>query len=317
MDYDRRIFALQTLKYRWHTLTGTAFQDLFADLMENAWPQDFQRVKPYGPNGDLKCDGYWASRKCVFQCYGPVQMKERAVIAKIRDDLKGAVAHWQGRMTQWSFVHNDIDGLTAKVVHVLDDLRKANPTIEICVWTWPQIREQFYSLSDESVLDLFGYPPTDNSLEQLEFAELRPVVEQIAKGQADPLVSLNTPPSVTKLEKNSLDEDSAAFLQNGRRRVRLIEEYFEQHHDPSLGDKIAAAMQTQYQMLVDTGFGPDEILLELQRFAGWGGGNKGSHDAAVLAAITYFFDRCDIFEDPDGEPVETLATENDPTNETP
>ena len=305
MDDVRRIFALQTLRYRWHTLTGIGFQDLFADLMQNAWPLDFQKVKPYGPLGDLKCDGYWQSQRRVFQCYGPARMREREVIEKIRDDLYGAVAHWQGRMERWSFVHNDIGGVTANVVQVLDDLREANPTIEISVWAWPQIREQFAFLSDESVLELFGYPPTATTLLHLDFAELRPVVEQIAKGEADPLVPLSHPPTVTKLEKNSLDEDSAAFLQIGRRRVRLVEEYFDQHHDPALADKIAAAFQTQYQMLVDTGFGPNEVLVWLQHFAGWGRGDRSSHNAAVLAAITYFFDRCDIFEDSDTQTIET------------
>ena len=48
MDATGRQFALQTFRFRWSTRAGTVFQDLFADVMENAWPVDFQRVKPYG-----------------------------------------------------------------------------------------------------------------------------------------------------------------------------------------------------------------------------------------------------------------------------
>ena len=309
VDNVGRFVALQTLRFRWHIFTGTAFQDLFADLMQNAWAEDFQKVKPYGPNGDLKCDGYWTSRKCVFQCYGPASMKEHAVITKIKEDLKGAVTHWQGKMTKWSFVHNDREGLTANVVQVLDVLRTAHPAIEINEWAWPQTREQFNNLSDEAIIDLFGHPPTATSFDQLGFAELRPVVEQIAKREADPLIPLGNPPSVTKLEKNTLDEDSSAFLQIGRRRVRLVEEYFAQHHDPGLGDKIAKSMQVQYQMLTDAGLNPNEVLVELQRFAGWGNGGRNSHDAAVLAVITYFFDHCDIFEDPNEETTGSIGAE--------
>ena len=307
VDNVGRLFALQTLRFRWHTFTGTTFQDLFADLMQNAWVGDFQKVRPYGPNGDLKCDGYWTSRKCVFQCYGPASMKERAVIAKINEDLSGAVTHWQGEMTKWSFVHNDKEGLTANVVQVLNALRTAHPTIEINEWAWPQTREQFDNLSDEAVVEVLGHPPTTISLDRLDFAGLRPVVEQIAKREADPLIALSNPPSVTKLEKNSLDEDSTAFLKIGRRRVHLVEEYFAQHHDPGLGDKIAKAMQVQYQMLTDTGFGPNQVLVELQRFAGWDNSDRSSHNAAVLAVINYFFDRCDIFEDPDEETTRTVG----------
>lgn len=298
MDSIGRAFALQTLRLRWSVWTGNAFQDLFADIMQNAWPQDFQRVKPYGRYGDLKCDGYWASRKCVFQCYAPASIKERTVIEKIRVDLGGAIDHWQDRMTSWSFVHNDSAGLTANVVQVVEDLRRAHPDITISEWTWPQIREQFERLSDDARAELFGLPPTAGSFDQLDFAQLRPVVEEIAKVEAHPLIPLSDPPSLTKLEKNSLDSDSTAFLQIGRRRVKLVEEYFAQHHDPSLADQIAKAMQVQYQMLVETGFESNEILVKLQHFAGWGH-RDSSYDAAVLAVIMYFFDRCDIFEDPD------------------
>jgi hypothetical protein len=36
---------------------GTAFQDIFADLMELAYPRDFQRIRHYGNQGDQQCDG--------------------------------------------------------------------------------------------------------------------------------------------------------------------------------------------------------------------------------------------------------------------
>ena len=307
MDDLGRQFALQTLRYRWQTSTGTAFQDVFADLMERAWPQDFQKVRPYGPTGDLKSDGFWRTRKCVFQCYGPVSMKERDVIAKIMADLEGAIQHWQSRMTNWVFVHNNSQGLTAKVVQVLDDLRAANPAIEIDVWAWPQIREQFNRLSDDDLVDLYGLPPTASSFDQLDFYQLRPVVEQIAKEEPDLLAPLGDPPSSAKLEKNSLDADSVGFLKIGRSRVRLVEEYFDEHHDPNLGDQIAKAMRAQYRMLADTGFESNEVLVKLQQFAGWGR-RDSSHDAAVLAVIVYFLDRCDIFEDPDEQNIEGART---------
>ena len=86
-DVGRRL-QLQNFKFRWHTSTGLAFQDLFADVMENAWPNDFRRVSPYGgSSGDLKCDGFLKSKKCVFQCYGPVSIRERDVMRKIKVDL--------------------------------------------------------------------------------------------------------------------------------------------------------------------------------------------------------------------------------------
>lgn len=301
-----RIFQCQNFKFDWHTSTGLAFQDLFASVMENAWPSDFQRVDPLGgQTGDLKCDGYWESHRCVFQCYGPASMRDRIVIRKIKGDLEGAVTHWHGRMSRWTFVHNQIQGLTARVVQCLDDLKREHPGVEISVWGWPQMREQFRRLSDEARAELFGYPPSANLVHDLGFGDLVPIVGQIAKGEPSPADEFGKPPSVTKLQKNSLDPDSASFLQVGRLRVRLVEEYFEQHHDPALGDKIANAMRVQYQVLTNSGLGPNDVLFELQRFAGWDARAANRHNAAVLAVIMYFFDRCDIFEDPDEDTDES------------
>ena len=52
------------------------------------------------------------------------------------------------------------------------------------------------------------------------------------------------------------------------------------------------------------GLSPDQIFTELQTFAGGMDGTP-KHQAAVLAVMSYFFERCDIFEDHVGEDVGT------------
>ena len=47
---------------------------------------------------------------------------------------------------------------------------------------------------------------------------------------------------------------------------------------------------------------PDQIFSRLQEFTGFEGDPK--RQAAAMAVMAYFFDRCDIFEDPDPEAVE-------------
>ncbi len=51
--YYKREFELRYLKSR-----GGALQDLFLELMEHAYPDNFQRIQPHGNTGDLKCDSY-------------------------------------------------------------------------------------------------------------------------------------------------------------------------------------------------------------------------------------------------------------------
>jgi hypothetical protein len=52
MDAHSRRWYQQECRYRLRSLQGNAFQDFFAHLMEIAHPGDFQRIRPYGSEGD-------------------------------------------------------------------------------------------------------------------------------------------------------------------------------------------------------------------------------------------------------------------------
>jgi hypothetical protein len=110
---------------------GKAFENLFARIMAHAFPGDFQPVRPYGPMGDLKCDGFRASDKTVFQSYAPDTMKAAALLAKIEEDFSGALAHWATRMKRWELVHNDSRGLPAAAVQ--EDCRPRPSEPKDCV----------------------------------------------------------------------------------------------------------------------------------------------------------------------------------------
>ena len=208
MDQAGSYCLLQRFRIMWLTKKGAEFQTLFEDVMLEAWPGDFQKIKPYGPLGDLKCDGYLRSRKCVFQVYAPEHMKENTTIKKINTDFDGALKHWKNRMRRWIFVHNQIRGLSGNTAQVLEDLRQNYPRIEIDDWEWPQIRNQFDRLNDRSLVEIFGHPPTRSSFEGLNFEDLKPVIDAIALQKPDLSHPFNKVPSIQKLQKNSLDQDS-------------------------------------------------------------------------------------------------------------
>ena len=298
-----------TFHNQWLIRRGVEFQSLFENIMQNAHPDDFMAIKPYGPKGDSKCDGYLSSQRCVFQCYAPERMIEKQVIRKIKADFAGAVDSWGKKMGKWVFVHNFNGKLTADTAQILKELDTEHPEVAVSAWGFHKLLEEVRRMPADALAECFGYPPTTAEIDRLEFDTLQPALDAIARGCPDLDISLASPPSVTKIEKNELDDDAIAFLQMGRRRVQLVEEYFDQHPDPNLGDKIAQAFRIQYQALRDHGFGPQEVLYELQKFSGLGKGSAPSHEAAVLAVLMYFFDRCDIFEDPDDEPPDLKIPE--------
>lgn len=274
---------------------GKAFEDFFARVMAHAFPDDFRPVRPYGLRGDLKCDGFRVSDGTVFQSYAPDEMQLSALLAKIAKDFAGAVDHWQGRMQRWAFVHNDRRGLPADAIQKLQDLGCAHPSVMIAVLGESELRAIVMKLGLHQLEDLFGAVPSQRTMERLDFEALRPVLIAIQRHEPATEPPLDAP-SVLKLEQNALSEDAAGLLRQGRRREKLVEEFFERWPDPRFGEEIAEAFRNRYKALMSAGLTPDQTFGQLQSFAG-GMDGEPSHQAAVLAVLCYFFERCDIFED--------------------
>lgn len=298
MDDIQRFFYGLRFENAFLRERGKSFEVLFARIMSHAFPGDFQAVRPYGPEGDLKCDGYRSSDGTVFQSYAPDSMQLKQLLAKIDEDFVGAVAHWQHRMRRWQLVHNDQRGLPAQAVRRLDDHDRANPDVKVGQLAEAELRAVAMGLALHQLEDLFGSVPSQNTLERLDFAALRPVLLAIQRREPDAKPPLAAP-SARKLEHNALSADAAGLLVQGRRRESLVESFFDTWPDPGFGEDIAQAFRTRYEALTRARLTPDDIFWQLQSFAG-GMQGEPSHQGAVLAILSYFFERCDIFEDEAG-----------------
>jgi hypothetical protein len=274
---------------------GKAFETFFARVMTHGYAGDFEPVRPYGAKGDLKCDGFRPGDGTVFQCYAPDSMKLAELLDKIDEDFHGAVAHWGPKLRRWEFVHNDVRGLPAEAVQKLDDLRAAHPAIDIAEFGEANMRKVVMGLALHQLEDLFGAVPSQRTLERLDFAALRPVLMAIQRREPDAEPPI-TAPSPLKLHNNALSDDAAALLRQGRRREKLVQDFFDVWPDPGFGEEVAEAFRTRYRSLKAVGLSPDQIFGQLQAFAG-GMDGEPSHQGAVLAVLSYFFERCDIFED--------------------
>ena len=274
---------------------GKAFEAFFSKIMSHAFIGDFVPVRPYGAKGDLKCDGYRQSDKTVFQCYAPDSTKIAVLLTKMDKDFLGAVAHWGKDMERWEFVHNDGRGLPAPAVQKLNELHQLHPAVTLTELSEAALRSIAMALELHQLEDLFGAVPSGRTLEQLDFLALRPVLMSIERKEPDANASV-TAPSAEKLERNALSIDAAGLLQQGRRREQLVESFFEQWPSPDLGEQIAEGFRSRYRALKGAGLSADQIFGELQTFAG---GMTGTplRQGAVLAVMSYFFERCDIFED--------------------
>ncbi len=295
MDATQRSFYGLKFENDFLRKKGKAFETFFARVMAHGFKGDFGPVRPYGRRGDLKCDGFRASDGTVFQSYAPDTTKLDELLGKIDEDFHGALAHWGPRMRRWELVYNDTRGLPAEAVRKLEDLRATHPTIGIALFGEAEMRAVVMRLDLHQLEDLFGVVPSQRTLERLAFADLRVVLITIQRrdpGAEPPLGA----PSPKKLQNNALSQDAADLLRQGRRREKLVQDFFDDWPDPSFGEEVAEAFRVRYQALKTLGLSPDEIFGELQSFAG-GMEGEPSHQGAVLAVLSYFFERCDIFED--------------------
>lgn len=121
------------------------FQQLFEQVAGRVRP-DFMKVRPYGRLGDRKCDGLFWGDGTVFQVYSPDTMRQADTVAKIKEDLAGAVAQWRDQLRRWVFVYNTRLGVAPDIPQVLHELGNEYPSIVIeslsDMQLWELMREQ-------------------------------------------------------------------------------------------------------------------------------------------------------------------------------
>ena len=281
---------------------GSAFEEWFTKLAADAFGSDFEPVRAYGSQGDWKCDGRQLSTATVFQCYAPETSTDKMIIAKIDKDFEGARAKWPEFMQRWVLVHNHPQGQPPTVLAHLDKKRSENPDVTIEIWAEQQLRELHKRMSESAARALYGAVPNASVVSNLALEDLKPVIDVLEKRDLDPSDGDFTAPSVEKLEKNALSQEAVELLRLGRRKARLVEMFFSKTGPVERGERIAEAFRERYAELKSMALEPDRIFSYLQRFTGFEGDPK--RQAAAMAVMAYFFDRCDIFEDPDAEPVD-------------
>ena len=302
MDDISEKFYLQHFRNSYLEKKGSAFEEWFAKLASNAFGSDFEPVRAYGSQGDWKCDGRQLSTATVFQCYGPETPTDTKTIAKIDRDFKGACAMWPEFMKRWVFVHNHPQGQPPAVIAHLDKKRSKNPDVKIEIWAEEKLRELHQQMDESAAFAMYGAVPNASVLSNLVLQDLQPVIDVLEKRDSDLSDGDVTAPSVEKLEKNALSQEAVELLRLGRRKVHLVDMFFRKTVPVELGERIAEAFRKRYSEFKSMELEPDQIFSRLQRFTGFEGDPK--RQAAAMAVMAYFFDRCDIFEDPDPEAIE-------------
>lgn len=184
---DKRYLSLQ-FWLRVHQATGTEFQAFFERVMEKAHP-DFQKIRPYGKEGDKGNDGYRPAAGVYYQVYAPGDPTEKEADAaeKFKTDFEKLKTGWDKISTikEFNFVYNEKgSGLTIKLEAARAELKGANPSIDFKVFTPRNLESIFLSLSTDEIAAL-GFDIDSRNAIQNTRAQLEKLDEELDREHGD------------------------------------------------------------------------------------------------------------------------------------
>ncbi len=132
-------YLLLQFKNRIYSKNGTEFQSFFENIMGKAYP-DFQKIKPYGREGDSGNDGYRKKSGIYYQVYAPEDPRKSQAKAakKFKEDFEKLKKNWDkiSEIKEYFFVFNDkYSGSIQKIEKILSELEKDNRWIKFHIFT--------------------------------------------------------------------------------------------------------------------------------------------------------------------------------------
>jgi hypothetical protein len=137
---------------------ATEFQSFFEDIMQEAF-SDFQKIRPYGKQGDRGNDGYRPDKGIYYQAYSPQKPQEKEAVAakKLKQDFETLKANWNQilKIKTFYFVFNDKGlGVSIEIERALAELRQANPHITFNKLIPKDLEDIFFKLKPNQMLTL-------------------------------------------------------------------------------------------------------------------------------------------------------------------
>jgi hypothetical protein len=277
----------------------TPFEDWFVELARRAWGPDFEPIRTQGKHGDLKCDGHRISQGGIYQCYAPFRPVREKIENKIQTDFTGALAIWKEKMKTWQIVINDRRGLQAEATKQVEELRTKYTKILIETFGPIEIEKLALSLSVDDLGGLFNvyFGTKETELMRVSFDEIGSVVNSLAG--LNPVAVLGTleHPAQDKADHNGLDEEVRLLLTRGQVLAQRVERFFNDSGKVEHGERIGRQFAQIYTDMKSSGWDPNHIFFEFIDICGNLRRPPGQR-MAVLAVVTYYFNQCDIFENP-------------------
>jgi hypothetical protein len=307
---EQRRYAHAMFQVRIYQSNGQQFENLFVAVMTRR-DRRFRPVKPQGPIGDQGNDGFIPEEGRYFQVYAPEDPKDKVdkAAAKARDDFGKLKDHWESdaAITDYRFVFNDkYQGSYPTVEHALAELKRIHGLATAKPFLAKDLEHEFWQLSTadkEAVLS--AVIPRPQHIEDIDYAALTEILQHLVDNQIPiPAEGLPAVPDYDhKIHFNDIDA-AADLLRVGNYQNAAVDQFFDKHGEftrTDIRDRLAhsyeAAQENESNSgASDEGIG-DRIFFRLLHSIAPNAA-KQVQDAAIVL-ISYFFEKCDVFEDPE------------------
>lgn len=307
MNKNEKYIARIMYQLKVHQADGQKYEDLFIKVMSKA-NCNFQAVKAYGRIGDMKNDGFDKTRGVYYQVFGPEDISKQSTIKdaveKLRGDFEGLKKHWHDLcpIKEFYYVVNDkYKGVPAPIHQEIIALNNENKDIKCDIFASKNLEDVFLRLDDEDIIDTIGFIP-DEDVDILDYSILNEAVTAIMQSQSfeDNDLKLVVPDFEEKILFNSLSEKIKHFLICAGYQIGDLEDYFNVN-----SDYVRSELQTRFKEFYEESKAAisdletdcnDKRFIYILRKA-MAKESKPYRDAA-LVLMSYYFDSCDIFEEP-------------------
>ncbi|MDX6047612.1 MULTISPECIES: ABC-three component system protein [Bacillus] len=290
-----------------HESNGQAFENLFTQIMKKN-NKDFQLVKAHGNIGDMKNDGFDRVQGRYYQVYGPEDIKKdktiKDAVNKLNKDFNGLLEYWNTicPIKFFHYVVNDkYNGIPGPIHQGLITLEKENPTVECRVFSSADLEDELFKLDIDNIRGVIGYLP-DTDIGILDYSVLNEVIDHVMNAEVsfDSQPKLVVPDFYEKIIFNSLSDRVKDFLVTANYSSGSLEEYFaanSKHIRKELETKMSDFYEESKVEIPESqeDYPDKRFYFILEKCCP--NHSKAVVDAA-LVLMSYFFETCDIFEEP-------------------
>jgi hypothetical protein len=311
MTPEDRHIARVLFANRVYKSNGTAFQQLFAAVLQRIHGQGFVAVRPQGALGDQGNDGYVPANGHYFQVYGPVDPEEKVTLAadKLATDYAKLKKNWSQAtpIQAYSFVFNDkYEGVFTEIAKALAKLAKSQK-IPCLPYTAAHLEDDFLRLTPDQMQGVLGQLlPDPSRVTMLDFGTLRDMIDHIMHIPARAVATRfgELPDLGEKVRLNHLNKAYSDLIHNAARKAGRVEQFFAKNSTFSkqaLKDHLVAAYfpvrdAGRRCKAIPKGVTREDLVFADFRQSLLPADANGSTEDALDILIGYYFEACDVFD---------------------